>query len=88
MSTVLVDPLVADEDQPLDETLASRLMDWVRGELVWYAGSFTVHLLGLSLLLLMGSFATREMIDHRWIEEAERERETENPTQFDKPFLF
>ena len=36
-----------------DDSLTARFMDWVRTELVWYAGSFTFHLLGLSLLLLM-----------------------------------
>ena len=35
-----------------DDSLAERIADWARTELVWYAGSFTIHLLGLSLLLL------------------------------------
>jgi hypothetical protein len=41
------------EAQFQEETLSERFMDWVRTELVWYAGSFTIHLLGLSLLLLL-----------------------------------
>ena len=47
---------VEDEDQFQDETLAERFMDWVRTELVWYAGSFSFHLLGLSVLLLLPNF--------------------------------
>ena len=31
-------------------------MDWVRTELVWYAGSFSFHLLALSVLLLLPTF--------------------------------
>ncbi len=44
---------VEDEDQLQEETLSERFMDWVRTELVWYAGSFSFHLLVLSLLLLL-----------------------------------
>ena len=33
-----------------------RFLDWVRTELVWYAGSFSFHLLGLSVLLLLPNF--------------------------------
>ncbi len=47
---------VVDEDQVQKETLSERFMDWVRTELVWYAGSFSLHLLGLSLLLLLPNF--------------------------------
>ena len=36
---------VEDEDQFQEETLSERFMDWVRTELVWYAGSFSFHLL-------------------------------------------
>ncbi len=42
-----------DEDQLPGEPLSERFMDWVRTELVWYAGSFSFHLLALSALLLM-----------------------------------
>jgi hypothetical protein len=44
---------VVQEPRADDDTLAGRFMEWVRYELVWYAGSFTLHLLGLSLLLLI-----------------------------------
>ena len=39
-----------EEDDYLDDSLSARFMDWVQNEFVWYAGSFTVHLLLLSLL--------------------------------------
>ena len=42
-----------DEDRFHDETLAEHFIDWVRTELVWYAGSFTFHLFALSILLLL-----------------------------------
>jgi hypothetical protein len=42
-----------DEDQIHDETLSEHFMDWIRTELVWYAGSFSFHLLLLSFLLLV-----------------------------------
>ena len=41
------------------ETLLAPFVDWVRTELVWYAGSFTVHLMALSLLLLLGPIVSR-----------------------------
>jgi hypothetical protein len=47
-----------------DEPLAARLVEWVRTELVWYAGSFTIHLLALSVLLLMGNFAPTARVDN------------------------
>ena len=40
-----------------EDTLAERFMEWVRTELIWYAGSFTFHLLLLSSLLLLGNVA-------------------------------
>jgi hypothetical protein len=43
-----------DEEEPLqDDSMQARFLEWVRTELVWYAGSFTIHLLGLSMLLLI-----------------------------------
>ena len=35
-------------------------MDWVRTELVWYAGSFSFHLLALAVLLLVPNFANQD----------------------------
>jgi hypothetical protein len=46
-----------------EESLWRRWNDWVRTELVWYAASFTLHLVGLSGLLLLGNFATGQIID-------------------------
>ena len=44
---------VEDDDQFQEETLSERFMDWVRTELVWYAGSFSFHLLLLSMIMLI-----------------------------------
>ena len=43
------------ENQLQKDTLSECFMDWVRRELVWYAGSFSFHLLALSALLLLPS---------------------------------
>jgi hypothetical protein len=50
---------VEDEDQFQEETLSERFMDWVRTELVWYAGSFSFHLLALSVLLLLPNMSSQ-----------------------------
>ena len=47
---------VSNLKQFQEETLWKRFLDWGRTELVWYAGSFSFHLLGLSLLLLLPNF--------------------------------
>jgi hypothetical protein len=44
------------------DTWRARFSDWARTELVWYAGSFTIHLLGLSTLLLLGNVAIKTML--------------------------
>ena len=49
MAEAAVKPVpVEEEEQVQDDTFSARFMEWVRTELVWYAGSFTIHLLGLS----------------------------------------
>ena len=53
----------ADPSPEATETLSEHFMDWVRTELVWYAGSFTIHLLALSLLLLLGPIMSRASQD-------------------------
>ena len=54
MAEAVVHPVAVEEEGRFDDDpLAARLMEWVRAELVWYAGSFTMHLVGLSLLLLV-----------------------------------
>ena len=49
-----------DEDQFQEETLWERFLDWVRTEFVWYAGSFSFHLILLSTLLLLPSFGYQD----------------------------
>ena len=44
---------VTGENEDRQETLRQGFVDWMRTELVWYAGSFSLHLLGLSILLLL-----------------------------------
>jgi hypothetical protein len=52
--------VVVEEEEPYgEESLSERFVDWVRTELIWYAGSFTVHLLLISSLLLLGNVAPR-----------------------------
>jgi hypothetical protein len=48
------------QDLSSEETLWERFADWVRTELVWYAGSFSFHLLALSMLLLLPAVAGRD----------------------------
>ncbi len=61
-----------DEEQyEDDDSLGARFMDWVRTELVWYAGSFTFHLFGLSLLLLIPSAISDSAEDTRSFDEVE-----------------
>ena len=49
--------LPVEEEQFLEESQWERFMDWVRTEFVWYAGSFSFHLVALSVLLLLPNFA-------------------------------
>ena len=76
---------VADEDPLQKETLWERFMDWVRTELVWYAGSFSFHLLGLSLLLLLPNFGGSEDQDDAavLVSQAEEEVEKKERDRFD-----
>ena len=85
MAEAALNPLpVEGEEQFAEETLSERFMDWVRTELVWYAGSFTIHLLALSLLLLVG-FSTREnMGDAPVFESKAPEPENKELGKFDK----
>ncbi|MGO8690707.1 MAG: prenyltransferase/squalene oxidase repeat-containing protein [Thermoguttaceae bacterium] len=56
MANELENPvLVEEEDLDQEDTLSERFMDWIRTELVWYAGSFTFHLLLISSIMLFGS---------------------------------
>ena len=60
MSQAMSNPmLMEDFAHAIGDTWADRVWDWVRTELIWYAASFTFHLLGLSALLLLGNVAAR-----------------------------
>ncbi|MGA2258775.1 MAG: prenyltransferase/squalene oxidase repeat-containing protein [Thermoguttaceae bacterium] len=57
MAETANNPLPAmDEDRLQEETLLEHFKGWVRTELVWYAGSFSFHLLALSVMLLLPGF--------------------------------
>ena len=49
---------VATENESRQETFRQHLLDWVRMELVWYAGSFSFHLVALSVLLLLPNYGS------------------------------
>ena len=86
MSEAANNPLpIEDEDQFQDETLSERFMDWVRTELVWYAGSFSFHLLLLSILLLLPNFGNGDNPgDAPVLESKADEVEKKEPEKFDK----
>ena len=48
MANEIENPVLVEEELDQEDTLSERFMDWVRTELIWYAGSFTFHLLLLS----------------------------------------
>lgn len=75
-----------EEEELLEEdTLGARFMDWVRNELVWYAGSFTFHLLLLSTLLLFaGSVETMDEDARRFDEVKAEKPDSDEPTKFEK----
>ena len=52
--------LLEDLAHTIGDTWTDRFGDWVRNELIWYAASFTFHLLGLSALLLLGNFTAAD----------------------------
>jgi hypothetical protein len=79
------DPALVPEDEFEDETFSERFMDWVRTELVWYAGSFTVHLLALSMLLLVGNVAAKVVVgDAPSFEEAKVDKTDADPPPLEK----
>ena len=79
-------PVEDEEDQLQEETLSERFMDWVRTELVWYAGSFSFHLLALSILLLLPNFSQEDNQGDAPVIQAKTEDEVEKkePEKFDK----
>jgi hypothetical protein len=73
--------LVDEEELDQEDTLGERFMDWVRTELVWYAGSFTFHLLLISSLMLFGTRAS-EVVVH---DEPQFEADTQKPPEQKQP---
>src|SRR5208283_1671437 len=86
MAEIANNPLpVEGEDQFQEETLSERFMDWVRTELVWYAGSFSFHLLALSVVLLLPNFSNQDnQGDAPVLESKVDEVEKKEPEKFDK----
>ncbi len=54
--------LLEDRRGEYSETWSERFMEWFQTEFVWYAGSFTFHLLAISALLLLGERAARVVV--------------------------
>ena len=70
---------VPEEELYQEDTLAERFMEWVRTELIWYAGSFTFHLLLLSSLLLLGNVAGKAIQgDAPGFDSADKEEKTDD----------
>ncbi len=86
MANAANNPVPLEEEEQLqEETLSDRFMDWVRTELVWYAGSFSFHLLALSLLLLLPSLgAGNNQGDVPVLQSQENEVEKKEPEKFEK----
>jgi hypothetical protein len=89
MSEELNDAAVCERAEYYDDSFSARLIDWVRAELIWYAGSFTVHLMGLALLLLAGSFTTQAVVgsvpEINQFNQAEEANQQKPETPFEKP---
>jgi hypothetical protein len=74
-----------EEQEEQEETLSERFMEWVRNELVWYAGSFSFHLLALSALLLFPTFGNQDnQGDAPVLESRIEEIDKTEPEKFDK----
>ena len=67
---------MVEEDLEEGDTFSERFMDWVRTDLVWYAGSFTAPLAGVVILLLLGNVAAKVIVvgDAPVLEEAKVEK--------------
>ena len=73
-----------------EDTLSERLADWMRTELIWYAASFTFHILLIASLLLLGNVAPRLAYEDSPQLELQRQQpeDTKPAEEFDtkKPF--
>jgi hypothetical protein len=72
MSLAMSNSTLLDDLGEYEESWKERFDDWVRTELVYYAGSFTFHLLALSLLLLMGNVAAKTIMSDQVVIESSR----------------
>ncbi len=81
---------IADDDRIETETLRDRFEDWVRNELVWYAGSFSFHLLALSVLLLLPNVGGNHDQDDSitFVSKADEEVENKEPDRIDPPGIW
>lgn len=74
-----------EEEQIQEETLGERFMDWVRTEFVWYAGSFSFHLILLSALLLIPNLRETDTPgDAPILESKVDEADKKDPEKYDK----
>ena len=89
MAATANNPLPVDSEVPLqEETLWQRFLDWVRTELVWYAGSFSFHLLALSVLLLLPNVGQQDNLDDNPVLVSKADEEVakkEEEWKFNKP---
>ncbi|MGA2616412.1 MAG: prenyltransferase/squalene oxidase repeat-containing protein [Thermoguttaceae bacterium] len=69
-----------------DDSLGVRLANWVRTELLWYAGSFTFHVIGLSLLLLIPGAIVDSAEDTRRFDAVQAEKPEGDEPQKLEPF--
>ena len=86
MAQDLENPALVEEDLEEGDSFSERFMDWVRTDLVWYAGSFTAHLLAMSLLLLLGNYAAKVIVvgDAPSFEESKVEKPEADPPPLEK----
>ena len=86
MAQDLENPALVEEELEEGDSLSERFMDWVRTDLVWYAGSFTAHLLALSLLLLLGNVTAKVIVvgNEPSFEEAKVEKPEADPPPLEK----
>ena len=86
MTELANNPLALEHEDRLDEeSLWQRFKDWVRTELVWYAGSFSFHLLGLSLLLLLPNFGgSGDRGEAPWLEGRSEDEVAQKDKDFEK----
>ncbi len=84
MADATIDQVPVEGEELLqEESFSERLMDWVRSDLIWYAGSFTVHLLLLSLVLLLPTAIPATQSDTPLLESKAQDEDKKEPQKFD-----